>query len=559
MALLSLEDTLKKHNRSALLRISQALRCLVSTLEEFREVEAMLGSGCVAEAYQSRSHDRHSNDASPEFLGVVASTLKEMVGKLVSDIEAKPEVQKLLVMIQKPVSGAANESGVLIQDATIAKQPSGFVGTVPSGRGTEVHSRTVRSTVTCRHSCKLHPELMDSNLWSKLPEELVQLVFARLPLVKIFDLCAQSSAWSTMSRTSNFRGVCSKRHLKLLGFVGVDADLEIVWNSVYDIKSNKWTRREVRGFPLTDDLRRWYFSSSVLLCDGGLLCLVPEEDLSSSPILVCNPLTDEWRVLPYLSNIDLYRYSDFMSKLVMEEDLTGYKVILVLTTTNLVHTTTILNDACAYYYNSKTGVWSCMESGMVSGFLNNIYGSSGYPFVFDCATKTMEKCSNLQGHACAIVKDRLFELELLGEDEDSFTVSEYTWQSSPATCKKINSTRPHSGFHLFAGGGYLFVFDENVNTVNQQHRFIHLYDLSAEEWHRLSVGDEFSFDRLRGPALVGVTLEKPRGMSILPECYFIQVEVTLSYHSPTSWKYDEVSLSPPTSMSILKEALPSVP
>ncbi|KAG0581618.1 hypothetical protein KC19_4G266100 [Ceratodon purpureus] len=166
MALLSLEDTLKKDKRSALLRIGQALRGLVNTLEEFREVEAMLGSGCVAEAYQSRSHDRHSNDASPEFLGVVATTLKEMVGRLVSDIEAKPEVQKLLLMIQMPVSGAANEKGVFIQDATITKQPSGFVGTVPSGRGTEVHSRTG----TCRHSCKLHAELMDADLWSKLPD-----------------------------------------------------------------------------------------------------------------------------------------------------------------------------------------------------------------------------------------------------------------------------------------------------------------------------------------------------------------------------------------------------
>ncbi|KAG0602718.1 hypothetical protein M758_10G035800 [Ceratodon purpureus] len=38
--------------------------------------------------------------------------------------------------------------------------------------------------------------MMDLCLWSTLLEDLVQLVFARLPLAKILDLCAHS-AWSS--------------------------------------------------------------------------------------------------------------------------------------------------------------------------------------------------------------------------------------------------------------------------------------------------------------------------------------------------------------------------
>ena len=175
MAHLSLEGTLKE-NRStdgALLGISQALQGLANSLQKFREVGKIFELESPAEADCSGS-----SDAIPNFLGVVAGTLKEMVGKLVSDVEAKPEIQELLV-IDKSMRGAANE-----EPATSAKQgPSCVVETGASGK----HSRTVRRALACRHCRAVHPEVMDPYLWSRLPVELVQLALPGYPLPKSWN------------------------------------------------------------------------------------------------------------------------------------------------------------------------------------------------------------------------------------------------------------------------------------------------------------------------------------------------------------------------------------
>ena len=105
MAHLSLEGTLKENGSTdgALLGISQTLQRLASSLQKFWEVEKMLELESPAEADCSGA-----SGASPKFLGVVAGTLKEMVGKLVSDIEAKPEIEKLLLVIDKSVQQTRN-------------------------------------------------------------------------------------------------------------------------------------------------------------------------------------------------------------------------------------------------------------------------------------------------------------------------------------------------------------------------------------------------------------------------------------------------------------------
>ena len=122
MACVSMEGMLKKKTHSALLSIIDALRGLVSSLEALRDVETRLELEAAVEADHSGPY--HIN---PDFLRLVAGTLKEMVEKLVSDITAKPEIHKLL-MSQKTVSGAGNNHA-LVQDAAITNQPCNVVVT----------------------------------------------------------------------------------------------------------------------------------------------------------------------------------------------------------------------------------------------------------------------------------------------------------------------------------------------------------------------------------------------------------------------------------------------
>ncbi|KAG0568954.1 hypothetical protein M758_6G051900 [Ceratodon purpureus] len=95
------------------------------------------------------------NDACPSFLGGVASILKEMVSKSVSEIEAKPEIQKLSMVIHKSVTGAANEG------TTIGTyQPSCLAGT----RAKEHRRLLIRLSDTSANAWHIFPVMEDIRL-----------------------------------------------------------------------------------------------------------------------------------------------------------------------------------------------------------------------------------------------------------------------------------------------------------------------------------------------------------------------------------------------------------
>ncbi|KAG0587106.1 hypothetical protein KC19_2G141000 [Ceratodon purpureus] len=513
MASTSLDGTGERNTSSALLRISQVVHALGSTLEELREVEtALMGQGTAA------GGDHGGSNAG--FVCLVAGTLREMVGKMVSDINENPEVRKLLMMIQQPVPGATNDRPFL-QDFTPTEQPFSVIGRAPS-----VETETVciprcldyralkrvalRNGVSCRHSCKHHPELLDPFLWSTLPEDVVELVFARLSTGKIIALREQSAIWSAMAKSSNFRGVFSESHPEIFGLVNWDKYGKRFWNLTYDIKSKEWMCQKLDGLSEAirasdyDRHRDWMFAS-----DGGLVCFVPRWDYSPFTIFVGNPLTDEWKALPLLSQArkDALTLVTVV-QLVVDEDTKRYRVILVRRKLG--------QGACAaQYFDSETGEWSSMVSGLVYGDFglrgSNMSSTEGWenPVVHDCTTgMTHELIDYLSGErdvdfGCfALVKERLFMLDKSRfpdphEFIERFTVSEYAWETSVSKVSRkrlidCNFPRDYQG-HLYACKGFLLGIADNCEEGDDHHQLIRLYDLSAERWQELSMGDNCKF------------------------------------------------------------------
>lgn len=234
-----------------------------------------------------------------------------MVGTLLSDIKGSAVVQKLLPAIQK-FSGT-NQHAIhhLFQELMISKQPpdpilSCLVGISPSSEEMQVcisnkDSRTAtRSTGKCQgmctYTCAHHPELVDSGLWRRLPQELVELVFAILPLPRIFELCESSKAWSALSKSSNFRQACSEGHPKFSRLVGFNCHFESTWTRIHDIES-EWLCIEQTCLPGGDGTN---YHETISSCDGGLACFASVHHFISSPIWVWNPLTSTWKALPHL-------------------------------------------------------------------------------------------------------------------------------------------------------------------------------------------------------------------------------------------------------------------
>jgi len=344
----------------------------------------------------------------------------------------------------------------------------------------------------CRHVCIHHPEMIDPGLWSKLSEDLIGLIFARLPIPRIIELQKSSSAWSSMSDSSSFKRSFADANPNLFGLLGWDNDLETFWTRMFDAKSMEWHGVEL-NFPRENGyMDSWY------ACDGGLVCFVPEcedeeddEEWRPFSVYVCNPLTNAWKALP---DFPLSKKEPILLQLVTDVDENCYRVLLVCREKE--------GQALGVdVYDSKTGLWGTMDSGLVYGSGNTLWGDQLDPMVFDCATKLLHylgRCPPLEDLMIirySFLKDRLFVLH--APVQQGFVISEYAWESSTSKLRKLNDYEgalrglhigSYVGRHdmeLFTSTGFILSTWDNLDANGSVSQLIRLYDMSANEWQNL--------------------------------------------------------------------------
>lgn len=531
-----------KRDGGGLFTISRALNGLVgglvNSLEEFQNVGSALEVE-IAAGYTNCSLDEPLSsvnvEAKPEHLLVIADALKAMVGRLVSDIKASikadVEVQKFLVAMQK-CNGVDHHA--FFQDLITSNQPSCLVDVSPSSEDMPVRSfsndaRMVKRAagkgkgkVVCRHVCEHHPEIVvvDRWLWRKLPLEIVELVFSKLPLDLIIHLRNSSGAWNALSKSRNFGEAYSKKHPHLYGLMGWDSENnERIYVRVHDIEGKSWEYVSLATIPETlpgyckqvqiseelwvRDYRNNGYRNSMYACDGGLVCFVPYNvSLISYPILVCNPLTSVWKTLPLIPLDDLENATIMMVQLVVEDDTKCYEVILVIHEQNE-------EALAAHFYSSKTGIWSIMDCGLVYGVDSRLMSGSqlSVPYVFDCATKMMfdlteyASFDNYKALAYSMAKDHLFVLYRSDSPlsvwdvgfprvEYKYVISEYIWESGISDLKELNYSESNVQFfprpyiaRIFASRSFVLLFVDNcVEGLESHHQLTGLCDVSANEW-----------------------------------------------------------------------------
>lgn len=243
------------------------------------------------------------------------------------------------------------------------------------------------------------------------------------------------------------------------------------------------------------------YRNSLYACNGGLICFVPisygGQYLTSLPIMVCNPSTSTWKILPLTPVEDFEKRKIVMVQLVVEDDLYNlYRVILV----SRVNTGRAFS---AHFYSSETGIWSTMDFGLVYGagccYLWDA-GHLGAPYVFDCTTKTLFDLRRSAFLASvgvlrySLVKDRLFvlhESNVRGQrDGYMYLVSEYVWENSVSNLRKLNVSetpvkvfRPDYKYMLFASPGFILLFADNCEKWDEDHhQLVGLYDMAANWW-----------------------------------------------------------------------------
>ncbi|KAG0579574.1 hypothetical protein KC19_4G107500 [Ceratodon purpureus] len=379
---------------------------------------------------------------------------------------------------------------------------------------------------TCKH-------ILNPAIWSKLPLELEQRIFAHLPLRHILRLRVLSKAWDqyVTGVLQGFSKVCAEVNPKLFGLLceGRDYDVAgIMAVRIHDIDSKRWHR--FKHNTVFED----QFIVTMNAGDGGLVCVVSLDiGKTENPVVieVFNPLTKQRRVLPNLPHA-LSSFQPSMLQLVMDRESATYKVLVVGPSEASVRGYAEGGEAAAIY-SSVTGQWSHTEAstGLIFGYEHfwdddgsdsELEGETQFyyemsrptPCVYDCANGTkisLEDGSSpwitLTGASCyALVKDRLFVLHKETYEDTHFgggvverqryCISEYQAQRQQPHWRKLQDYRctefenpPDNAkyhLHLYACNNFMLVTANNNGRGSFEHNLAWLYEFGKGEWQAIS-------------------------------------------------------------------------
>lgn len=361
--------------------------------------------------------------------------------------------------------------------------------------------------------------LMSPAIWSALPKDLLERVFARLPLADMIRLQCLSKEWNQnlTSTNSAFKMVCADANPKLFAIISGICFIGKFEVKVYDMKSNTWHATMI-------DTGYEEPFNTMNACDGGLVCFLCTSAQSHVrlPIIVCNPLTRSLRALP----LHAHKGQARMLQLVMDRNTKFYKVIVVVNDINNGNLT-------AELFHSETGVWTSANLADSTLFFGYQHIWEGYedrdfeytatafsPCIYDCAEGEfleLQVTENLLEDAVtksyALVHDHLFVLQKAHHREvdvegggtflagPEYFISEFRGQKVAPHWIKVKDHRCNnlgylasSTYHwpsIYACGGFLLVVAHNVGStyLNGLER---LYDLSTGKWHALPAFQEIS-------------------------------------------------------------------
>ena len=335
----------------ALRKFAHVLRTFEDCSKELKGVEEIL----IGEI------PTFARNAWREELHLVAVHARERLTQLTQEVQANLSLLSLGEMLPSPSEGMTESDGktsIVENDVNLD----------------ETSRRDSQFQQWCPHACDAHHEMMDPALWRKLPEYLVELIFARLPLNSVIQLESLSKYWRHSVKMSKpFHKSCSEFSEQRFALVTSNRcrDCKIHF---CDVKEKKW-------FLKTMDAVSYGFWASPVIAAGGLLCIVDLYQLSygSLSISMCNPLTNKSRVLPPLTHFNRWFTHPKMMQLLVDDSTCHYKLIVVGSSDRAPDT--LLMEV----YDSQTESWEDSDVNPVPGktYRDSTTTVSGYDFSYD--------------------------------------------------------------------------------------------------------------------------------------------------------------------------------
>ncbi|OAE33368.1 hypothetical protein AXG93_3296s1070 [Marchantia polymorpha subsp. ruderalis] len=180
--------------------------------------------------------------------------------------------------------------------------------------------------------------VMETTLWRELPEHLLDMVLAGLPVQSLTRFRSVCKRWESMLLSPNFLKLCAGRQSEKPWFLFSGPSGECI---AHNPNSNKWVIFPLNFLPSF---------KSVAAASRGLLCIKGDDDR----IFVCNPLTRSSVELPPMS---IQRENPVMG-LVVDKDQNSFKLIV----TSSFYDSLRASDVTTEVYDSVSRSWKLIDS-----------------------------------------------------------------------------------------------------------------------------------------------------------------------------------------------------
>ncbi|EFJ31846.1 hypothetical protein SELMODRAFT_87170 [Selaginella moellendorffii] len=213
---------------------------------------------------------------------------------------------------------------------------------------------------------------MDPNLWSHLPDDLLDRILAWLPIDAFFRLATLCRRWSRLATSKSFHDLCATVPSTAILFVKIIAcDCQQLLTT-FSPAASRWYKLPLAFLPPNAGLP--------VATARGLLCFTNHfqgyNNDEYTALFVCNPLTKAWRELPPM----LFHHRPTLVTMVADAATKSYKLVVAGRWTTEV-------------YSSATNSWkrsACLPRG--EEISRNVALCNG---VLYCLTPRWYNCSLL--------------------------------------------------------------------------------------------------------------------------------------------------------------------
>lgn len=205
-------------------------------------------------------------------------------------------------------------------------------------------------------------------IWENLPQDMVESILAKVPIPDLFRARAISTSMNNVvgdhilhGGESGFMRITGREEVdRVRGLMIIQHSRcrELSFNVDEPIAFNPCTQGWHKLPKISSYLPLRALSTHVIVGGGGLLCIgdlispgrVP---MPNKSLYICNPLTKQWRKLPYPPCRLPYFSGNRGSILTADKATNSYRIVFLLRRA--------VNKTCSLVYSSKTESWRLTE------------------------------------------------------------------------------------------------------------------------------------------------------------------------------------------------------